>query len=329
MKQAERIESAIAGRPVDRIPWALWRHFPGADATAEGLASAVVAFQQRHQFDFVKVTPANALFAEAWGTEMLPSDNPEGTRAYGKRAVLHPNDWAHLRPLSCDHPLLAREIRAISLIRSALGDDIPIFQTLFSPVSIAKNLVGEEALVHHLRDAPDQLHRALQVINESTLAFAIACSSSGADSLFFAVNTACPPFFTADEYTRFALPLDRALITELRPRARWILLHLHGTHAFFPLFRDFPADIVNWHDRRSALSLREGKDLFAGAVLGGLNEWHTLLPGPPDAIRAEVHDAIALTGGRRFILGAGCVIPITTSDAHLDCARDALANPPP
>jgi len=87
------------------------------------------------------------------------------------------------------------------------------------------------------------------------------------------------------------------------------------------LFCDFPADLVNWHDRRTPPSLKEGQARIRGAVLGGLNEWGTLLKGPPEAIRAEVEDAVAQTAGRRFVLGAGCVIAVTTPEAHLKAAR--------
>jgi uroporphyrinogen decarboxylase len=318
---AERLEAAIAGRAVDRIPWAVWRHFPGADETAEGLAEAVVTFQRRWDCDFVKVTPANGLFAEAWGGEMIPRQHPEGTRGYGRRAIQSPKDWFSLSPLSPEHPLLKRQVRALQLIRATLGDKIPIFQTFFSPLAIAKNMAGDDALVEHFRQDPEALRHGLEVINETTLAFADACLKSGADSVFFAVNTACPAFFSAEEYAELGLPFDRAVLNALRPRARFILLHLHGTQIYFDLFCDFPADLVNWHDRRTPPSLKEGQARIRGAVLGGLNEWGTLLNGPPEAIRAEVEDAVAQTAGRRFVLGAGCVIPVTTPEAHLKAAR--------
>lgn len=55
-------------------------------------------------------------------------------------------------------------------------------------------------------------------------------------------------------------------------------------------------------------------------MLGGLNEWETLLLGTPDAVRAQAHDAFAQTGGRNFILGASCVIPITVPKANVHAA---------
>lgn len=315
--KGKRIEFAIAGREVDRVPWALWRHFPGSDQTAEGLAESVIRFQRRWEFDLVKVTPTNGLFAEAWGGEMEARGDPEGTRAYVKLAIRDAGEWLKLEPLSVEHPLLQREVRALSLIRRELGDDLPIFQTFFSPLAVAKNMAGNTGLVRHFREARDALAHALEVINRSTLVFAEACLKAGADSVFFAVNTANPGFFSQEEYEEFGLPFDRAVVSQLRSRARFVLLHLHGEGVYFDLFRDFAADIVNWHDRRTAPNLKEGQARIRGAVLGGLNEWGPLLKGPIDAIRAEVEDAITQTGGKRFILGGGCVLPVTVPEDHL------------
>ena len=51
--------------------------------------------------------------------------------------------------------------------------------------------------------------------------------------------------------------------------------------------------------------------------MGGLSEHGTLQAGPPDAVAAEVRDAIAQTGGRGVIIAPGCVLPLATPDAHL------------
>jgi len=50
----------------------------------------------------------------------------------------------------------------------------------------------------------------------------------------------------------------------------------------------------------------------------------TLLKGPPAAVQAEIRDAIAQTGGRRYMVGPGCVLPINTRPAHIRAAREAV-----
>jgi uroporphyrinogen decarboxylase len=46
--------------------------------------------------------------------------------------------------------------------------------------------------------------------------------------------------------------------------------------------------------------------------------------GTPEQVRTEARQAIEATGGRRFILGTGCVTPITAPRANLRAAREAV-----
>jgi uroporphyrinogen decarboxylase len=86
----------------------------------------------------------------------------------------------------------------------------------------------------------------------------------------------------------------------------------------------YPANMANWHDRRGEMSLAEGAARFGGLLAGGLNEDVTLPLGPIEAIKAEVRDAIAQTGGRRLMIAPGCVIPIATPEAHYRAVIEAV-----
>jgi len=70
--------------------------------------------------------------------------------------------------------------------------------------------------------------------------------------------------------------------------------------------------------------LQEALDRFPKAVIGGLAQWETLLRGTPEQVRAQARDALEQTGGRRHILGAGCVTPITTPTCNIWAARRAV-----
>jgi uroporphyrinogen decarboxylase len=56
MTRRERLKAVIRGEATDRVPVALWRHFPGDDHRPEDLAASIVGVQRRYDFDFVKVT---------------------------------------------------------------------------------------------------------------------------------------------------------------------------------------------------------------------------------------------------------------------------------
>jgi uroporphyrinogen decarboxylase len=94
----------------------------------------------------------------------------------------------------------------------------------------------------------------------------------------------------------------------------------------FDLLTDYPVDILNWHDRKTAPSLREAAGRYSGCLAGGIDEWETLAKGTAEQIAAEVRDALAQTEGRRHLVAAGCVIPIDLSDERLQTVRAAVAS---
>ncbi len=333
MNHRERIHAAIKNQPVDRVPVALWRHFPGDDLRAERLAARVVEFQKKFDFDFVKVTPASGYPSEMYGATFRAASpgSPrfrEGTRERVTFPVNVLGDWDKIVPLDATNPVFVRELAALKLIRPQIGGDTPILQTIFSPLYSAHNLAGERMFTD-LRAQPDVLHRALNALTETTARFAVECLRAGADAIFFATQMATRQYFTEDEFRAFGERYDLQVLEAIRAaKADFIFLHNHGIDIYFDLLAQWQVDVVNWHDRRTAPSLKEARASTAlrsaqRAVSGGINEWDTLAAKSRDAVIAEVRDAIAQTGGRGFILTAGCVIPVDTPEENIRAVLEA------
>jgi uroporphyrinogen decarboxylase len=66
--------------------------------------------------------------------------------------------------------------------------------------------------------------------------------------------------------------------------------------------------------------LKVGLTQIKGAACGGLSRDVVMLCGKPDAVRYEVADAIEQTGGRRYIVGTGCVMMIPTPEVNIQTA---------
>jgi uroporphyrinogen decarboxylase len=86
----------------------------------------------------------------------------------------------------------------------------------------------------------------------------------------------------------------------------------------------YPADGLNWHDRVTSPSLQEAHSRLPGLLVGGVNEWQTLLKGSPAPNKAEIGDAIAQNRGLRYLVGPGCVVPVTTPAENIHAAREAV-----
>lgn len=323
MTKRKRLEATIRGEPTDRPPVALWRHFPGDDQDPAELAASTVAFQRHYDFDFIKVTPASSFCARDWGVEDYWLGNEEGTREYSHQPIRVPEHWYTLQRLEPEQGALGAQLRCLELIREAMDDEVPFIQTIFNPLSQAKNLVGKQNLLAHLRQDPMAVRTGLETITATTVRFIEAARERGIAGIFLAVQHASHALLCEREYEEFGIPFDRRLLDAAD--GLWLnVLHIHGNQVMFDILSEYPVQVVNWHDRETPPTLREGQAQVHGAVLGGLRQWDTMMRGTPDEVRHEAEDAIRQTGGRRFILGTGCVTPITAPWANLRAAREVV-----
>lgn len=321
----ERLRACLAGELPDRTPVALWRHFPVDDQSPETLAAATLHWQQQYDFDFVKVTPASSFAVKDWGVEDVWEGHTEGTRRYTKRVISGPSDWARLRELDPTSPHLADQLTCLRQIRAGLDPETPVIQTVFSPLAQAKNLAGNETLLAHLRLHPEAVLQGLEIIARSTRRFVEAALDLGIDGIFYAVQHAQAAMLSFEEYKLFGLPFDHQAIEPARDS--WLnVLHLHGRDIHFSIlpFMHFP--VVNWHDRETYPNLTEALAAYNGVVCGGLRQ-DTLVFGNPLEVQNEASDAIQQTGGRRFILSTGCVVPVIAPHGNLESVRSAAFRP--
>lgn len=314
----ERLHACLAGEQPDRIPVALWRHFPVDDQSPETLAAAALHWQSQYDFDFVKVTPASSFCVKDWGADDVWEGHTEGTRRYTKRVITEPSDWARLPELDPSAEYLAAQLTCLRLIRAGLDSETPLIQTVFSPLAQAKNLAGNETLLAHLRLYPEAVMQGLETIARTTRRFVEAALDLGLDGIFYAVQHAQASLLSIEEYKIFGLPFDQQVIEPAR--SSWLnVLHLHGHDIHHSLFSAlcslFP--VINWHDRETSPSLSEAQEKFQGVVCGGLRQ-DTLVFGSPPQVKEEARNAIQQTGGRRFILSTGCVVPVIASHGNLN-----------
>jgi uroporphyrinogen decarboxylase len=318
----ERIQACLNGEALDRPPVALWRHFPVDDQDPKLLAEATLHFQQTYDFDFVKVTPASSFCAKDWGVEDEWIGHTEGTRQYTKHIIHDPRDWETLPVLDPTAPHLAGQLDCLRFIRAELGPETPLLQTVFSPLAQAKNLASGETLITHLRLYPEAVRKGLATIAETTRRFVEACLDTGADGIFYAIQHAQASLLTLEEYQTFGLPYDQK---SLEPAQALLcnLLHLHGHDIYFSLLDSLRFPIVNWHDRETFPSLSKAQELFDGVVCGGMRQ-DTLVYQNQAEVEQEAADAIQQTGGKRFILGTGCVVPVIVSHGNMRAARKSV-----
>ena len=254
ISKRERLEAAIQGEVADRLPVALWRHFPVDDMDPENLARAAIAFQATYDFDFLKITPTSSFCIKDWGVEDEWRGNFEGTREYTKRVIHEPQEWESLQPLDVERGALGDQLTCLEHLQREYSTGVPYIQTIFSPLAQAKNLAGQPKLLEHARNSPDSLLEGLQRITQTTLDFIEAAKRRGISGIFYAIQHATYRDFDREAYQKFGLQFDLPLLEAAQDL--WLnVIHLHGEAIMFDIVRDLPAQVVNWHDRETAPTL--------------------------------------------------------------------------
>ncbi len=322
LSKRKRLEATIAGAAVDRPPVALWRHWPGDDQDAAALAAAHLQWQAAYDWDVVKVGPASSYSVADWGVEDRWEGHIEGTRHTTRYPITSPADWAALQPLDPGRGMLAVQIEALRHVGEGLRGETPFIATIFSPLSMAKHLAGNETMLSHMRHSPDAFHAGLATLTESIVRFVDAARAVGISGIYYAVQHAAYPLLSRDEFDTFGRPYDLRILESAA--GLWCnVVHLHGSAVMFDRVADYPTAFLNWHDRDAGISLAEGLAQTRAAASGGVSQWTIHQDGPANTL-AEAADARAQTGDRRLLLSTGCVIMTTTPLRNIRALRASV-----
>ncbi|HZD81182.1 MAG TPA: uroporphyrinogen decarboxylase family protein [Actinomycetota bacterium] len=320
MDPIDRVRAALALQRPDRPPAAWWGHTYRQEWSAVELAEVTAARQRSYGWDFVKLQPRACCFAQAWGAEYLPHPRFEQAPVQLHRVVSSPEGWSSVRPIDPGAPALQEQVEALRLVVRELGPAIPVIQTIFSPLTVAGYLRGEDKplAARELREHPDAVTPALAGIAGTLATFAARSLEAGAAGIFFAISGyASTDLLGPEEYRALALPHDRRVL-EAAGGAWFNVLHLCGPRLHFPVASALATAAVNWsvHEPGNP-SLAEGRTLMGRAVMGGVDHDGTMLEGSAREVADQVRAAVEGTGGTGVLVAPGCSVPPVAPEANL------------
>ncbi|MBA3449779.1 MAG: uroporphyrinogen decarboxylase [Chloroflexia bacterium] len=311
MTHTERVQAAVHGAEVDRVPVCFWHHFQPAGSGRAMAEATLQFFDEEFDLDIAKVMPD------------LPYPFPQ-------KSISSVDDWRlfeHIDPMRSR--FFRERAETIGYIRDAIGFETPVIMTLFSPLAEAMYAARDrQQFLAHMQEHPMVIHEALATIAENLAAHVRDVIDAGADGVFFAIQGCSRSIMTEQQYGEFGRPYD--LIALRGASSGWLnILHVHGDQdLMFDQALDYPVQVLSWSDRIAGPSLREARVKTSKCLMGGWNEFGALSNGPEDQIAAEAMDALAQTGGRKFILANGCSVPDDTDHRWLDVARTIVADLP-
>ncbi len=297
MTSRERVLASVRGKPVDRPPFALWRHFYDRESSgARDLADAMIGWAREYDFDLLKYNPRARYHGEPWD--------------FGWP------DWT----VDLSHPTFAEMLEGLRLARAALAD-LPIVMTVFTPLAIVAG-PSEDAAAKALAMGPARLEAALEVVTETFARFAAACLEAGADGIFLATTSFGSRDTIGDaDYSRFGRPYDVRLL-EAVASAPLNILHVCGDRSRVLGLAAYPhVAAVSWNAHGAGNPPLS--ELHGRIAVGGISD-AALLDPDVSQVRDEVRAGLAATRGKRWIVAGGCTISPESNELCIRAARDEL-----
>ncbi len=308
MTPRERLFAAAAGRAVDRVPYALWQHSTVHERTVERFTRYTLDFHEKYRPDLLKV-----MYDEQYD---LPVD---------RHHLRDARDWRLLEEFEAHTGAFGRQLECLARIRAAVGPQVPVVQTIYSPFHVAHKFAGRRLLEDWQRE-PEAVGGALGVIAANYRRFAECClREAGVDGFYFAPIGCEASYMAREQYVPMVRPSDLAVLEKLR-QAPLLILHIHGEReVYFDLLADYPCDVLSWEDRVAGPALAQVRRSSSRCLMGGID--HLSGPGStPEQLVAQGREAISQVGGSKggFILAPGCTFPAGTPEANLRALARAV-----
>jgi len=320
MSKIERIEALKSKGSADVIPRSFWRHFYLHERNAQDLARTMLSFQDIYGWDFMKVNPRSCYFVEDWGVRIEYGGDEHTAQRITDHPVKSAGDWKKIAPLDVTKGTYGEHLDALKLIKKGLGEPVYFIMTVFTPLSVAGRLTGgNEQIKKFMDENPSELLSALEVITKTLIDFAGACLEVGAGGVFLATTTyGSTDYLTEEQFDRFSRPFDLRILDAVKD-APFNVLHVCQANNMLMNLLDYPVHAFNWDVYAEGNpSLAEVRSKTDRILIGGLSQDGSLLDEDDKKLEKEFARGVEQTdNGRRFILGAGCVISTRTRDAKL------------
>ncbi len=337
MRKDERIRAVLAGETPDRIPVSVWMHLSDVDQDPRSLAEAMVAMNEKYDYDFIKMMPFGAYMVPDWGGKLdIYCDKYKEVEIAdtGLKAV---EDFYNIQVLPPWYGTWGKTLQMAQWTVKLADKHTPCLQTIFSPATSLRKVAGAARMKELMLEEPEAIHNALQVITQTTVDFVKENIDAGVAGFFFANQCATYDYMTDLQFAEFVKPYDMQVINAFKGRTWFNVCHIHGKNIMFETVAKYPLEVLNWHDRQTGPSLAEARKITDKVFLGGLREGPEIVgshlvydsimsrkDATPDSIEKHIQEAIDMVGGKGLILGPGCVADPQSPDENLAAVRKAV-----
>ena len=325
MNGRERILAMLSGGEPDRLPFMpITMMFAARQIGAKYrdyardhrvLAEAQIRTAETFGFDHVSAIsdPAREVSdlggAVEWFDDQPPAVPQEGAVLGDKRRL------SGLRvPDPASASRMADRVEAVRLLRERAGRDLAVEGWVEGPCAMGADLRGLNTLMTDFTDDPGFVRDLLAFSVEMETRFARAQIAAGADLI--GVGDAAASLIGPRLYTEFVQPWEHALVRAIREAGARVRLHICGRTR--RLYRGMAATGAEMIDLDYPAPIAEARaEMGPEPVLAGnLDPVRAMRDGTPETVWdgfAGCHSQ----AGPRYIVAAGCEIPVGTPPANL------------
>ena len=315
MTKRERVIAAMNNLPVDRPPVGFWFHFKPDQALGQACVNAHLDYYNTVDTDIAK------LMCDGY----FDYPNPVA------KNIKDSKDWYAMKPLGPDSAFIREQVERAKAVKNGLKGGQFILYNVFAPFSSIRFGAGEDIVMKHLKEDPDAIEYALNVIAEDNATLCeLLLTEAKIDGIYYCVQGGEKDRFSIEEYRRLITPGDVKVLEHANRFSEYNVLHCCGWAGIpnnLEDWQDYPAKAVNWACFIEKVGLKEGKAFFGGkCVLGGFDNRATglLVNGTEDEIRAFTKKLMWETGAAGVMLGADCTLPNTINLDHIRWVLNAV-----
>jgi len=323
----ERLKRLLEYKEVDRPPVSAWRHFYRQERSAENLASAMLNFQREYDWDFMKINPRASYYVEDWGCRFTESTDDRTKPKMISGAVADPADWLKIKELDPCSGSFGEQLKAVKLIGDGLNGTLDYVQTVFSPLSIAADLVGSDDLFAELLEDRTNLEPALEAITRTLVRYVSELLKIGVSGIFFATTEwGTRDRISEEEYLEFGRPYDLRVL-ESAIGAKFNIVHVCKQNNLLPLFKNYPCRFLSWNKHEQGnLDFAQAKNIFSKAFIGGIDQNGAMLDADPAEISSQFRQALAEADGHPLVIAPGCAMKVTTPEENIRALRACVGD---
>lgn len=311
MTAKERIQRALRGEPVDRVPVASLMTgvtvelmqlsgyaWPNAHKEADAMVELAAASHRFAGIETMKL-PFDMLVE----TEVLGGEVSFGDETTMPQALGHLYAWPDMPQIPGDilrRGRIPMVLDAIRLAKARYDGEIAVVSSIVGPFTLAGKLYGMEDLLVGTLTEPDETAEILDVLTDLCILYARAQADAGADVVQIGEASCSGDLISPDTYGTFIAPMHRRLCAAVPVPT---VVHICGNiEGHLPFIAETGMTALSFDVKTDPEKARE---LLAGKVrrVGWIDPLAVLARGTEQ----QVYDAAkACLAGGTDVLNAGC-----------------------